>query len=77
MPFQFTYLRHKGIENFEELYLQLQQIPSEKNAVIDRFEQWGIMSHSAADSQALLFLKQHYCDAFKCLNCAVGHSLLS
>ena len=77
VPFQFTYLRHKGVENFEELYLQLQQIPSEKNAVIDRFEQWGIMSHSAADSQALLFLKQHYCDAFKCLNCAVGHSLLS
>ena len=54
----------------------LQQITSEKNSIVDKFNGLKKVSHSALESQALLQLKNEYCDKNKCLKCAVGNSLL-
>jgi hypothetical protein len=36
----------------------------------------GIPRQNALDSQALLQLKQYYCDEKRCLECAIGAKLL-
>lgn len=36
----------------------------------------GVANKNAYDSQALLELKNRYCDAKKCLDCPVGNALL-
>jgi hypothetical protein len=48
----------------------------EMNAITNGYTELGIVNKSAFDSQALLELKGHYCDAKKCLDCSVGNALL-
>lgn len=76
VPFIFAYKKGKGEETESALNL-LEEIPSEKNAIIQKWVQSGIPSENAFDSQALLQLKKNYCDLKKCLNCRVGHKVLT
>ncbi|WP_431216625.1 DUF2851 family protein [Puia sp. P3] len=48
----------------------------ERNGAITKWQRLGVAVTSAADTQSLLELKKHYCDARRCLECAVGRSLL-
>lgn len=54
----------------------LQQLPSEKNAVTRGFKEIGVLTQNAADAQALLELRNAYCNERRCLECAAGNSLL-
>lgn len=61
----------------KEMYLYraidlLDELTNEKNSTINRFSELGLDVKTAADSQALLQLKQHYCDRYKCLDCGIG-----
>jgi hypothetical protein len=49
---------------------------SEKNNVVNKFKRKGFKSLTAADSQAILQLYKQYCQAKKCLSCAVGTKLM-
>jgi hypothetical protein len=60
----------------ERALLWLEQCKAEKNAVARSWQQIGVQLVSAQDSQALLELKQHYCDQKRCLQCAIGNFLL-
>ena len=55
----------------------LDQLPAEKNRVTKGFSVLGTESRTALDSQALIELKQAYCDERKCLDCPVGKTLLN
>ncbi|HMI60889.1 MAG TPA: DUF2851 family protein, partial [Puia sp.] len=48
----------------------------EKNTRIARWQRLGVPVLTAADSQSLLELKKTYCDCRRCLDCAIGQSLL-
>lgn len=48
----------------------------EKNNITSGFEELGISNTSAFDSQALIQLKNEYCDKKRCLECAVGNAIL-
>ena len=48
----------------------------EKNNITEGFEKLGIENKNAADSQALIQLKNKYCDMKRCLECAVGNRIL-
>lgn len=77
IPVVFAY----GVYNREEKYqakaLQwLEQITAEKNNITQAFSAIGIQNKNAFDSQALLQLKNEYCNQRRCLECAVGNSLL-
>ncbi|GAA0541865.1 DUF2851 family protein [Chitinophaga japonensis] len=77
LPLLFLYGKEKGMSYYQERALQLMEIlPAEENKITNGWDQIGIMQQSALDSQALLQLKQHYCDEKKCLECAVGAKLL-
>ena len=78
VPFLFCYASHKNNEELKEKALQiLEQIPAERNSVVSNWQNVGITSNSAYDSQALLQLKKHYCDEKKCLHCRIGHKVLT
>jgi hypothetical protein len=54
----------------------IEQIKAEKNAIVTAFSTLGIPANSAFDSQALIHLKNYYCDQKKCLSCSIGNKIL-
>jgi hypothetical protein len=76
IPIKFLYAKTNGNDVTEDLITLISQIKPEKNAVIDKFMFFNIKSKNAFDTQSLLQLKNEYCNQKKCLNCAVGLSLL-
>jgi hypothetical protein len=78
VPLLFSYGRYKDEENICQQALDLlMEIPTEDNAVIRMWDSLGIKSKTANDSQALLQLYNQYCDNQRCLNCQIGHKILS
>jgi uncharacterized protein DUF2851 len=54
----------------------LQQIPPEKNKIINLWKSLGYLSKSAFDSQGLIELYQNFCERRQCLNCVIGSAIL-
>ena len=76
IPLQFAYSNRIGECNAEELILFMNEVSPEKNAVIDKFESFGVLSKTAFETQTLLELKNEYCNNKACLRCAIGIELL-
>lgn len=76
IPLQFAYSIIRGESIAEDLIDFINEVDSEKNAIIDKFNSFGIKSQSAFESQALLELKNEYCERKACLKCAIGLELL-
>jgi len=76
VPFKFAYAKSLARDATEELIALLQQLKPEKNTIMDKFAHYKIPAVSAYDSQALLQLKNEYCNHHRCLQCAIGLSLL-
>jgi len=77
VPFLFAYGNYKNIQSFKDRALEfLEQIPGEKNSIINRYEKLGMTSNKAYHTQALLELKKNYCNLKKCLQCSIGNELL-
>jgi len=54
----------------------LQQVPAESNHIITRWKTLGITCKKANETQAMIQLKNYYCDQNKCLQCAIGNQIL-
>ncbi|MBS1731120.1 MAG: DUF2851 family protein [Bacteroidetes bacterium] len=52
------------------------QTPSEKNTIIKDWKLLGLSSANALESQALMELKNNYCQFKRCLDCTVGYHIL-
>ncbi len=77
IPFLFVYGEKLNKEYLKNRALDfLEQLPPEKNSVIDKWKGMGIGPRSAFESQALLQLKNKYCEPKKCLNCQIGIKLI-
>ena len=76
VPFKFAYSKSQGKDTSEENIFLLEQLDSEKNAIIDKYKTIGVSSKNAFESQSLLQLKNEYCNKSKCLQCSVGLELL-
>lgn len=76
IPLQFTYAKSQGKEISEDLIQLLNQVATEKNAIMEKFGSFGIKSKNAFESQSLLQLKNEYCNKSRCLECAIGMELL-
>ncbi|MGZ3832511.1 MAG: DUF2851 family protein [Mucilaginibacter sp.] len=75
--FLFSYGKHNQQEYFINRSLKLlEQLPAEQNKIVTNFDLVGIKVNTAFDSQALLELKNSYCDHKKCLQCGVGNKIL-
>lgn len=76
IPIQFAFGKSQGKDVSENLITLIDSIAPEKNAIVDKFKSFGITSQSALDTQSLLQLKNEYCNAKKCLQCAIGIELI-
>lgn len=77
VPFAFAYGKVRGNEELQDSALTLlESMRSEKNSIVQGFETLGVKSESAFFSQAMVHLKNEYCDHHKCLYCQVGTSVL-
>jgi len=76
LPIKFCYARQQGKEVIEEVMSIAMQIPSEENSIIKKFNSLKKVSINSYHSQALLELKNEYCDKNQCLKCAIGNSIL-
>lgn len=76
IPLQFVFNKYKGNDSFEDIIQLSQEIKSEKNTIIERFQELNVNSQNAFDSQALLQLKKQYCEKQACLKCRIGIEIL-
>ena len=77
IPVKFSYARQLGKTIDEEIVQWMSDLKSEKNSIVDRFNTLKRVSNNAMHSQAFIQLKANYCDKNKCLQCAVGNSILT
>ena len=78
VPFLFLYGAETSASRYRDTALELlESLPPERNAIIRRWEQLGVRADSSYRTQALLQLKNGYCDGKKCLECGVGKALLT
>lgn len=54
----------------------LETLPKENNSILTQYSNAGVFITNAFESQALLELRNKYCDLKKCLHCAIGASIL-
>ena len=76
IPVRFAYEQSVQKEYSQEMIELSTAIQPERNIVIDKFASIGIFAKNAFETQSLLQLKNEYCDAKKCLQCAIGTFLL-
>jgi hypothetical protein len=75
--FLFSYGKHNQIQHFINRSLQLlEHLPNENNNIVVDFTNLGVKINTAFESQALLELKNNYCDYKKCLQCGIGNEIL-
>jgi hypothetical protein len=76
LPLKFCYAKYMGKDSNDEILHIISQTKKEQNSIIANFEKHSISSENARESQALLQLYNDYCTKNRCLECAVGNSLL-
>lgn len=76
LPLKVCYAKHIGVSVDDEVTAIISEIKAESNSVINNFTTLGVSIHTAMSSQAILQMYNEYCSKNKCLQCAVGSSLL-
>ncbi|MDF4204541.1 DUF2851 family protein [Maribacter sp. SA7] len=77
IPLKFAYNRYKGGLENERFLKMMSGIKKEENSIISKFGKLGETLENAKDSQAYLQLYTNYCIKDKCLDCAIGASLMN
>ena len=77
IPIVFAYGMYNKEDGYKSKALQwLEEVPAEKNNITEAFAGLGVENKNAFDSQALIQLKNEYCNQKRCLQCSVGNRLL-
>ena len=76
-PLLFLYGSHHKENRYRDMALNcLMETRAEQNQITRGFVRLEIKIGNAADSQALIELKNQYCQEKRCLDCSIGHSIL-
>lgn len=76
-PVLFAYgIYHKEQEFKDKALKWLEQTSAESNSITKGFQQLACENKNAFDSQALIELKNEYCNKRRCLECSVGNFIL-
>ncbi|MEI8112335.1 MAG: DUF2851 family protein [Bacteroidia bacterium] len=78
VPMLFVYGdQHMDDAMKDRALLLLEKLAPESNQVIRKWNELGVESWSAFETQALLQLKNRYCEPKKCLNCQLGAKIIT
>jgi hypothetical protein len=76
-PVLFAYGSYHDEQKYKDKALRwLEQTAAESNSITKGFQKLGIENKNAFDSQALIELKNEYCNKKRCLECSVGNAIL-
>ncbi len=77
VPIVFLYGREHNNQALINKSLQwLSDIPAEQNSIVKQWKKLGVTADNAFDTQALIQLKNTYCNSKKCLNCKIGNKVI-
>ena len=77
VPMLFAVGRHRQHEEYcDRAFDFLDQLRAEQNHIIRMWRECGLEVKTAGDSQALIQLKNEYCDRRDCLRCRIGYEYL-
>ena len=77
IPLIFSYGLYHDEDKYKDKAIRwLEEIKAENNAITRGFESIGLPNRSSFDSQSFIQLKNEYCNYKRCLDCAVGNSLI-
>nr|WP_322975004.1 DUF2851 family protein [Pedobacter sp. MC2016-05] len=75
--FLFAYGKHTGTQFYVSRAIKLlERLPSERNAITEKFTAAGVIIDNAFAPQGILQLKKQYCDQKKCLSCGIDIKIL-
>lgn len=75
--FLFSYGKYNQQQHYIDRSLKLlEELPSEQNNIISDFNALGLKANTAFESQALLELRNNYCNFKQCLQCSIGNKIL-
>lgn len=78
VPVMFAYAQeHDDTELGARALELLQELPAERNSVVDAFTGAGVKVTDAMASQAVIQARRRYCELHKCLYCRIGHRMLA
>jgi hypothetical protein len=77
IPLKFCYQRYQGNANNESLLKMMMSIKKEENSIVTNFRKLNVSIKDAKESQSYIQLYNEYCAKDKCLECAVGASLMN
>ena len=76
IPYKYAYaLRRHKEEDAQHAITLMEHIHAEDNTIVRQWRTLGQQVKTAADSQALIHLYQHYCQHHECINCEVGYKV--
>ena len=76
-PFLFIYGVLRADDTYKNRALNfLEALHPEKNTIVSGWQKLGVAPESAARTQALIELKNEYCTAKRCTECAIGGAIL-
>jgi hypothetical protein len=77
IPVLFAYGKYKQNDALQAKAIEwLEQLNPEQNTIILGWKKFNIIPQNAADSQALIELKNEFCDQKKCTECLIGMKLM-
>ena len=77
VPMLFAYGKHKEDDRLcDRAFDFLEELKAEDNHIVRMWKECGLDVENAGDSQALIQLKNEYCDRKDCLRCRFGYEYL-
>lgn len=76
IPIKFSYAKANGKAIESEVFGIISSLKLESNSITEAFLKLKPMEKNALTSQSLIQLKTEYCEKNKCLQCAIGNSLI-
>lgn len=76
LPLKLCYGQRKGIDVNDKIISLISQLKKEENHIIKGFSNVGVKAKNAMESQAIIQLYSEYCTKNRCLQCAIGGTLL-
>lgn len=76
LPLKYTYEKYQKEEITDEILTFYQNIPPEKNSIVEDWKKLNLTTKNALETQALIYHYKNNCTAKNCLHCSIGFKIL-
>ncbi len=77
VPYIYVFAKKKGDWKLQEKALDmLTGLPPEKNSIVKKWGEKVFKAKDEGQAQALIYLKNYYCNHKKCLSCRIGRKIV-